>query len=244
MSAQQKRFTQPKKGMLATYRELTVGDAGYGALALFELYSLLFTNLPALPGYAARRAALPWILKRAVAPTVGKGVTLRTPNRISLGRGVILDDYSVLDIRIDDPDAAGTAGIEIGDHALIGRASLIVAKNATIKLGNACNISSNCRIATQSRVEIGDSVLIAAYAYIGPGNHAIEDGATPIIEQAMDNRGGVTIGDHAWIGTRATVLDGVKIGAHAVVGAHSLVREDVPEGAIVAGTPAKILKYR
>ena len=244
MSAQQKRFTQPAKGMLATYRELMVGDAGYGSLALFELYSLLFSNVPGLIGYAARRATLPLLLSKANRPTVGKGVTIRTPNRIALGRGVILDDYSVLDIRVDGDKPESEVGIEIGDHALVGRSSLIVAKNAKIRLGNACNISSNCRIATQSRVEIGESVLIAAYAYIGPGNHAIEDTSTPIIEQEMDNRGGVIIGDHAWIGTRATILDGVKIGAHAVIGAHSLVRDDVPEGAIVAGTPAKILKYR
>ena len=244
MSAQQKRFTQPEKGMLATYRDLMVGDGGYGALALFELYSLLFTNLPGLPGYAARRITLPWIVRRALRPTVGKGVTIRTPNRITLGRGVILDDYSVLDVRIEDPADVKDVGIEIGDHVLVGRSSLIVAKNAKIQLGNACNISSNCRIATQSRVEIGESVLIAAYAYIGPGNHAIDDSSTPMIEQAMDNRGGVKIGNHAWIGTRATILDGVSIGANAIVGAHSLVRENVPEGAIVAGTPAKILKYR
>ncbi|MCB0322363.1 MAG: acyltransferase [Bdellovibrionales bacterium] len=58
----------------------------------------------------------------------------------------------------------------------------------------------------------------------------------------MELKGGVRIGKHCWIGTRATILDGVTIGDHAVVGAHSLVREDVPPGAVVAGVPAKIVK--
>jgi acetyltransferase-like isoleucine patch superfamily enzyme len=62
-----------------------------------------------------------------------------------------------------------------------------------------------------------------------------------MIEQPMDVRGGVTIGAHAWLGARVTVLDGVKIGSHAVVGAHSFVKDDVPDYAIVVGTPARIV---
>jgi acetyltransferase-like isoleucine patch superfamily enzyme len=60
----------------------------------------------------------------------------------------------------------------------------------------------------------------------------------------MDLRGGVTIGEHAWLGTRVTVLDGVKIGRHAVIGAHSLVKDDVPDYAVAVGTPAKIIRMR
>ncbi|MCB0320464.1 MAG: hypothetical protein KDD60_06010 [Bdellovibrionales bacterium] len=58
----------------------------------------------------------------------------------------------------------------------------------------------------------------------------------------MDLKGGVTIGKNVWIGTRATILDGVTIGDGAVIGAHSLVRESVPSGAVVAGTPAKVIR--
>jgi acetyltransferase-like isoleucine patch superfamily enzyme len=58
----------------------------------------------------------------------------------------------------------------------------------------------------------------------------------------MENRGGVNIGAHAWIGAHSTILDGVTIGAGAIVGAHSLVRDDVPPGAVVAGAPARIIR--
>ena len=91
------------------------------------------------------------------------------------------------------------------------------------------------------KLKLEKSTLIAAYAYIGPGNHQIGDEDTPLISQEMENKGGVEIGEYAWIGTRATILDGVKIGARAIVGAHSLVKDDVPEGAIVVGTPAKVI---
>jgi acetyltransferase-like isoleucine patch superfamily enzyme len=60
----------------------------------------------------------------------------------------------------------------------------------------------------------------------------------------MQVRGGVTIGDHAWLGARVTVLDGVRIGRHAIIGAHSVVKDDVPDFAVAVGAPAKIIRVR
>jgi acetyltransferase-like isoleucine patch superfamily enzyme len=53
-----------------------------------------------------------------------------------------------------------------------------------------------------------------------------------------------TIGNDVWIGCNATILRGVTIGDGAVVGANSLVRTSVPPYAIVAGSPARIIKFR
>lgn len=246
MSPQQQRLSGRTQGALDTYRNLSVGNGGWGEFAAFELYNLLLQNLGGALGYGLRRFFLPPFLDdggRALA--CGRGVTIRQPGRMEFGRGVIIEDYATLDIRAGDEADDEHVGIELGDHVLIGRHSILTAKDGKIKLGNAVNISSNCRIATQSRIEIGDSVLIAAYAYIGPGNHQVDhpEGGS-IIESSMINKGGVKIGAHAWIGTRATILDGVTIGKGAVIGAHSLVTEDVPDNAIVAGTPAKIIRYR
>lgn len=54
----------------------------------------------------------------------------------------------------------------------------------------------------------------------------------------------VVIGNFCWIGARTTILPGVTIGDGAVIGAGSVVAHDVPKRAVVAGNPAKILKYR
>src|SRR5262249_3217857 len=134
--------------------------------------------------------------------------------------------------------------VTVGDYVYIGRHSIVSAKYGRIKIGNGVNIGSSSRIATRENLEIGDSVLISSYVYIGGGNHGAEQLEVPIIEQEMDQRGGVSIGANAWIGTKATIVDGVKIGEDAIIGAHSLVREDVPSRAIVAGSPAKIIRYR
>jgi acetyltransferase-like isoleucine patch superfamily enzyme len=54
----------------------------------------------------------------------------------------------------------------------------------------------------------------------------------------------ITIGSDVWIGARAIVKDGVRIGHGAVIAAAAVVTKDVPDYAIVAGVPAKIIKYR
>ena len=53
----------------------------------------------------------------------------------------------------------------------------------------------------------------------------------------------IHIGKKVWIGAHATILPGVTIADHAVIAAGAVVTKDVPAGAIVAGVPAKVIKY-
>lgn len=232
MTAQQKKYAS---GTLSDYREFAVGNGSWLTLLHYELYTCLFSNLPGLPGFATRSLLYPSLFKSCGArPAIGRGVILRNPGAMTVGKKLLLDDYAVMDVRGEG------AAITAGDFVSVGRASALVAKSGIITLGNGVNIGSSCRVATQSKVVIGDSTLIAAYSYIGPGNHQAE-GSTALIESEMEIKGGVVIGSNCWIATRATILDGVTIGNNAIVGAHSLVKDDVPAGTIVAGIPAKII---
>jgi len=53
-----------------------------------------------------------------------------------------------------------------------------------------------------------------------------------------------TIGDWVYIGANSVILGGVKVGSNVFVGALTLVNKDVPDGAVVAGIPAKVLRFQ
>jgi acetyltransferase-like isoleucine patch superfamily enzyme len=236
MTPQQARLSASDKSRLQMYREMAVGQSSWAALAWYELATLFASNTPGLLGLLLRGLLFPSLCKSCSAmPALGRGITLRQPNCLTLGRKVVIDEYVSLDARGAD------AQILLAEHVSIGRFSSIVARNSKIALERAVNIGSYCRIASESGVSIGESSLVAAYCYVGPGNHGRGDANTPLISAPMERRGGVSIGKHVWLGTGATVLDGVSVGDKAIVGAHSLVREDVAPGAVVAGTPARVI---
>jgi acetyltransferase-like isoleucine patch superfamily enzyme len=237
MTGQQSALAKRSGGAFSAYKSHVCGSQSLLFFAWFELLIFLFESMAGVLGMGARTILYPSLFRLcAKQPAIGKGVTLRGTKQISLGKRVLIDDAAVLDVRGEKAD------LQIGDFVSIGRGSILAAKNGSIHLGNAVNISSSCRIATQTKIEIGDSTLIAAYAYIGPGNHTKADEATALIESSMELKGGVIIGKNVWVGTRVTILDGVTIGDGAIIGAHSLVRENVPAGAVVAGCPARIIK--
>jgi acetyltransferase-like isoleucine patch superfamily enzyme len=85
--------------------------------------------------------------------------------------------------------------------------------------------------------------MMAPYCALYPYDHGILPGL-PIREQPLRSRGGIVIGDEAWLGVGVIVLDGVRIGAGAVVGAGSVVVHDIPDGAVAQGVPARVVMLR
>lgn len=239
-TALQRFLADEKRPALDRYRELVVGDGGIGALLRYELVTGILGGLPGMLGLWARRQAYRSLFARyGRGVVVGRHVVLRQPGRIELGDGVVLDDGSVLDVK-----GEGERGIAIGAGALIGRSTIIAAKSARIRIGEAANVGSTCRIATTGGLEIGRGVLVAAYAYLGGGNHGWKDSSVPVIGQEMETAAGLRIGDFAWIGAGAIVLDGADVGEHAIVGAGAVVTKPVPAYAVVAGVPARVVADR
>ncbi len=235
ISKQQERFTGDNQSGMNLYRELTVGGRGWGYLIWYEFVTGLGSLLPGILGYGFRTFFYPTLLKASGArPLFGAKVVVKNPGDISLGNKVLIDDGASLDCRLGSV-------ITLDDFVSVGKGTILAAKGGDIKLASGVNVGSQCRIATQSGITVGESTLIAAYCYIGPGNHQRDEDSGTYIAGEMELKGGVKIGKNVWIGTRATILDGVTIGDGAVIGAHSLVRESVPAGATVAGCPAKVV---
>ncbi len=105
--------------------------------------------------------------------------------------------------------------------------------------------------------EIGSFTSIASLVVIGGARHPMEwGGMSPVFyagrdslrtkfsKHSLDMPPRSIIGSDVWIGRSAIVMSGVRVGNGAVVGAGSVVTKDVPPYAIVAGNPAKLIRYR
>jgi acetyltransferase-like isoleucine patch superfamily enzyme len=117
-------------------------------------------------------------------------------------------------------------------------------QGGTIAIGEDTFLHPRCQVmAYKGSITIGDHVAIAPgcafYAY----NHGFAAGQR-IKKQPLESRGGIEIGDDAWLGFGVIVLDGVRIGDGAVVGAGSVVTESLPDNCIAVGNPARVVKER
>ncbi|WP_299573784.1 CatB-related O-acetyltransferase [uncultured Shewanella sp.] len=104
---------------------------------------------------------------------------------------------------------------------------------------------------TIDKLFIGDYVCIGAEVIIlMGGNHTHRADwfclypFMDVIEDAYIGKGDTHIGDGAWLGMRAMVMPGITIGEGAVIAANSVVTKDVEPYSVVAGSPAKRVKYR
>lgn len=130
-------------------------------------------------------------------------------------------------------------GCEVGDHSKIG-AFVEVQRNA--KIGKNCKISSHTFIC--EGVTIEDNVFVGhSVTFI---NDSYPRATTPEGELQTERDWKVErtlVREGASIGSGATILSNVVIGVNALVGAGSVVTSDVPDNAIVAGNPARLLRF-
>jgi acetyltransferase-like isoleucine patch superfamily enzyme len=117
-------------------------------------------------------------------------------------------------------------------------------QDGSIDVGEDTFLHPRCQImAYKGRIKIGDHAMIAPNCALYAYNHSMGRGEL-IKKQSLQTRGGITIGDGAWLGYGVIVLDGVNIGDGAVIGAGSVVTEDIPPFAIAVGNPARIVSAR
>src|SRR4051794_9272887 len=221
------------------YASLVVGRPGWPALVRHETVTMLSQHVPGALGLALRKILYPFLLGSCGRNVIfGQNVVLRHPHKIRIGDNVVIDDNCLV-------DAKGEAnhGITIGSGVFIGRNTILSCKDGNIVLGDGANVGFNCEIFSASTVTIGRDTLIAAYCYLIGGDHDFSDPSQPIVAQARRSSG-VTVGEGAWLGAGAKILDGVAIGDRAIIGAGAVVREAVPPGAIAVGIPAKIVGHR
>ncbi len=106
-----------------------------------------------------------------------------------------------------------------------------------IAFGKDVFINSGCHFQDQGGITIGDGALIGHNVVLATVNHDLDPK-----NNRRNHYAPITIGNHVWIGSNATILPGVTIGEWSVVAAGAVVTKDVPPYCVVGGVPARIIK--
>jgi acetyltransferase-like isoleucine patch superfamily enzyme len=143
------------------------------------------------------------------------GVLVFHPENISLGRNVYLGHYAIL-------KGYYKGQLRIGDESWIGQQCFLNAAG-DLTIGTRVGVGPGVKILTSEHREAGrETAVLFSPVAMAP----------------------VVIEDDADIGLGAILLPGVTIGRGAVIGAGAVVTRDVPAYAVVAGSPARILRHR
>ena len=129
----------------------------------------------------------------------------------------------------------------MGKEVNIGRGAYI-GSGDNLEIGDFSGIGENCKI---NNISIGKFVMMGEEVYIYANNHNFKSIKEPMMNQGMSEIRNLIIEDDVWIGSRVIILPSVNIIRNgAIIGAGSIVTKDVPAYAIVAGNPAKVIRFR
>lgn len=223
------------------YGRRVVGKCDLGMIIKYDLITGLLGQFPGGFGVWLRSRFYKMIIGKIPNNTyIGTNVTVRHPQNIKFGERVFVDNFVYLEGMTTHPHG----GVEIGDRTYIHMFCFISADyQGFVRIGKNCTINQDTKIHGAGGVTIGDNVMIAGQTMIIAFSHGFENLQIPMYEQPVICKG-VTIASDVWIGAGSRILDGVTIGKGAIIGAGSVVTHDVPELAIVAGVPARLLHYR
>jgi len=232
-------LTQDGDSAFRKYQDIYVGTRSISSLVKYELLTSLVSPIPGAIGFFLRRLFYKKLFAKIGDGTViGPYLTLRCPDRISLGNNVFLDDNVTLDAKGEE------SHIIVGDSILIGKNSSLSCSSSEIHLGNNVSVGSNCYIrASRAPVKLGSYVTIGAHTVIISGNPSYKRLDIPMMKQKGKARG-IAVGNDVWIGIGVKVVDGANIGNGCVIGAGAVVIRNIPDYAIAAGVPARIIGSR
>jgi acetyltransferase-like isoleucine patch superfamily enzyme len=158
---------------------------------------------------------------------------------LRLGANVYVGDNVI----ISQSEAGGSVELQDNVH-LYGDTFVDTGLGGRIRIGSGTHIQPGCHLhAYLSDITIGKQVEIAPRCGFYNYDHGMVPGQ-PIMDQPLTSKGGISVGDGAWIGFGVTVLQGVTIGEGAVVAAGAVVVHDIPSNAIAAGVPARVIGNR
>jgi len=135
------------------------------------------------------------------------------------------------------------ARLVLGRWSWIGHGCKIRAHEGEVLIGAKTVLGQECTISAFQHVEIGRECILADRVMLIDFDHGVVEVERPVRLQGIYKRD-VHVGHNVWIGYGACVLRGVTVGDNAILGTSAVVTHDVPENAVVAGIPARVIRMR
>jgi acetyltransferase-like isoleucine patch superfamily enzyme len=129
--------------------------------------------------------------------------------------------------------------LSLGNNVSIGRNCQVSSEfsDSYLRINKNTNIDKKCLIDYSGGIEMGENVTISEGVMIETHSHGFNPRSKPV-------KMPIKISNNVWIGARATILPNVEyIGENAIIGAGSIVTKSVEKNEIVAGNPAKCIRY-
>ena len=135
------------------------------------------------------------------------------------------------------------ATLHLGRWSWLGNGTKVRVHEGEVRVGAKTVLGQECTISAYQHVSIGRECIVADRVMFIDFDHGVVDVERPIREQGIYKRD-VRVGHNVWLGYGACVLRGCAVGDNAIVGTNSVVTRDLPENAVAAGIPAKVLRMR
>jgi len=135
------------------------------------------------------------------------------------------------------------ATLRIGRWAWVGHGSKLRVHEGEVSIGAKTVMGQECTISAFQHVSIGRECILADRVMLIDFDHGVVEVDRPIRQQGIYKRD-VHVGNNVWMGYGACVLRGVTIGDNSIVGTSAVVTREVPQNAVVAGVPARVIRMR
>ncbi|WP_026316156.1 acyltransferase [Actinokineospora enzanensis] len=192
-----------------------------------------FLTMASLRWVLRNRAYTPWYLVR-----YWRLLKFRIANPHIVLRGMV---FLGKDVEIHARPGYGR--MEIGRWVHIGDGNAIRCHEGSLRIGDKAVFGRQNVVNCYLDIEIGSAALVADWVYVCDFDHVTADIHQPIKDQGIV-KSPVRIGPDTWLCTKVTVTKGTRIGRGCVVGAHAVVRGDIPDYAVAAGIPARVVRDR
>lgn len=135
------------------------------------------------------------------------------------------------------------AVVSLGRWSWVGDDCKLRVHAGRLEIGAKTVVGQECTFSTYESISLGRECIVADRSMFIDFDHAVMLIESPIRQQGLYSRP-VRVGHNVWVGYGAAFLRGTTTGDNAIVGTYAVVTKDVPANAVVAGSPARLIRMR